>query len=193
MPSHSEGPGIWLSVWRFLLIHCLYEQAVKVLARLRRLAWTFAARIGDKYQICLTRSIWLSPHCTSIIGLSPCGTLEDCNENIIPLTGKSHFKYIRKGTNFMLRVLTLLIFSIKANFHFSHYKSMATVSCYSNQSSYLIETKSTLFVPPACRCYMWNLVWIGYMVSEEMLFENVDNGRMTDKLTYEPEPLAQVS
>ena len=35
MPSHSEGPGIWLSVWRFLLIHCLYERAAKVLARLR--------------------------------------------------------------------------------------------------------------------------------------------------------------
>ena len=27
-------------------------------ARMRRLAWTFAARIGDKYQIRLTRSIW---------------------------------------------------------------------------------------------------------------------------------------
>ena len=26
-------------------------------ARMRRLAWTFAARIGDKYQIRLTRSI----------------------------------------------------------------------------------------------------------------------------------------
>ena len=35
MPSHSEGPGIWLSVWRFLLIHCLYARAAKVLARLR--------------------------------------------------------------------------------------------------------------------------------------------------------------
>ena len=34
-PSHSEGPGIWLSVWRFLLIRCLYERAAKVLARLR--------------------------------------------------------------------------------------------------------------------------------------------------------------
>ena len=29
-------------------------------ARMRRLAWTFAARIGDKYQIRLTRSILLS-------------------------------------------------------------------------------------------------------------------------------------
>ena len=27
-------------------------------ARMRRLAWTFAARIGDKYQIRLTRSMW---------------------------------------------------------------------------------------------------------------------------------------
>ena len=35
MPSHSEGPGIWLSVWRFFLTHCLYERAAKVLARLR--------------------------------------------------------------------------------------------------------------------------------------------------------------
>ena len=35
MSSHSEGPGIWFSVWRFLLIHCLYERAAKVLARLR--------------------------------------------------------------------------------------------------------------------------------------------------------------
>ena len=29
-------------------------------ARMRRLAWTFAARIGDKYQIRLTRSIYWS-------------------------------------------------------------------------------------------------------------------------------------
>ena len=29
-------------------------------ARMRRLAWTFAARIGDKYQIRLTRSIYCS-------------------------------------------------------------------------------------------------------------------------------------
>ena len=48
MPSHSEGLGIWLSVWRFLLTHCLYERAAKVLARLRGCY---------KYQIRLTRSI----------------------------------------------------------------------------------------------------------------------------------------
>ena len=26
MPSHSEGQGIWLSVWRFLLTHCFMSE-----------------------------------------------------------------------------------------------------------------------------------------------------------------------
>ena len=38
LPFDSEGPGIWFSVWKFLLIHCLYERAAKVLARLRECA-----------------------------------------------------------------------------------------------------------------------------------------------------------
>ena len=32
------------------------------------------------------------------------------------------------------------------NFHFSHYKSMETLSCYSNQSSYPTEIKNITFV-----------------------------------------------
>ena len=32
------------------------------------------------------------------------------------------------------------------NFQFSHYKSMETISCHSNQSSYLTEIKNTNFV-----------------------------------------------
>ena len=60
MPSHSEGPEIWLSVWRFLLTHCLYEWAPKVLARLRGcagspepslLAWAIS-----------TKFAWRGPH-----------------------------------------------------------------------------------------------------------------------------------
>ena len=38
LTAHAQpfsGPGIWLSVWRFLLTHCLYERVAKVLARLR--------------------------------------------------------------------------------------------------------------------------------------------------------------
>ena len=32
------------------------------------------------------------------------------------------------------------------NFHFSHYKSMVTLSCHSNQSSYLTKIKNITFV-----------------------------------------------
>ena len=32
------------------------------------------------------------------------------------------------------------------NFHFSHYKSMETLSCHSNQSSYLTKIKNITFV-----------------------------------------------
>ena len=32
------------------------------------------------------------------------------------------------------------------NFHFSHYKSMGTISCHSNQSSYPTRIKNTTFV-----------------------------------------------
>ena len=65
-----------------------------------------------------------------------------------------------------------------ANFHFSHYKSIEIVSWHSNQSSFLIGTKTHLFLPPAYRCYMWNLVRIGFMASEEMSLENIDRWRM---------------
>ena len=57
---------------------------------------------------------------------------------------------------------------------------METISFHSNQSSYPIGTKTQLFVPPAYNCYMWNLVRIGFMASEEMSFENVD-WRRTDR------------
>ena len=32
------------------------------------------------------------------------------------------------------------------NFHFSHYKSMGTISCHSNQSSYMTRIKNTPYV-----------------------------------------------
>ena len=86
---------------------------------------------------------------------------------------------------------------------------MAAKSSHNNQSSYPIGTKkkpkkTMLFVFPAYRCYMCNMARIGFMASEEMSFENVDDRQRTDdddgrtkdaclyyKLTYEP--LAQVS
>ena len=36
--------------------------------------------------------------------------------------------------------------AINANFHFSHYKSMANTSCQSNQSSYPIGTKNIILL-----------------------------------------------
>ena len=66
-----------------------------------------------------------------------------------------------------------------AIFIFSHYKSVTTISCHSNQSSYPIGTKTILFVPPAYRCYICNMARVGSMASEEMPFENLDDGRTT--------------
>ena len=57
MPSHSEGPGTWFSVWRFLWNHCLYERAAKVLTRLRGCAGSpepslLAYAISTKFAWC---------------------------------------------------------------------------------------------------------------------------------------------
>ena len=38
-----------------------------------------------------------------------------------------------------------------------------------------LEQKTILFIPPAYRCYMWNMARIGFLASEEMPFENVDD------------------
>ena len=79
---------------------------------------------------------------------------------------------------------------------FFHYKSMATINCHSNQSSYPIGTKTILFAPPDYRCFMWNTARIGFMVSEEMgdVVWICWRRRRTDaclyyKLTYEPSAL----
>ena len=127
-----------------------------------------------------------------------------------------------RTTQTFLKKFTAII----AYFHFPHYmrKFMENLSCHSNQSTWATAINNILFVelnalffclschgnqflfdwrqkmpllvPPAYRCYMWNLVRIGFMASEEMLFETVDDRWTTDawlnyKLTYEPS--AQVS
>ena len=51
-----------------------------------------------------------------------------------------------------------------ANFHFSHCKSMN--GNYVAKVLIRLKQKTQLFVPPAYRCYMWNLVRIGFMASE---------------------------
>ena len=83
-----------------------------------------------------------------------------------------------------------------ANFHFFHYKSMGTISCHRNQSSYPTGIKNIPFRSPYLRMQVCNMERIGLTVSEEMSFENVD-GRWTDGYLYillaYHEPTAQVS
>ena len=75
-----------------------------------------------------------------------------------------------------------------ANFHFSNYKSMGTISCHSNQSSYLTGIKNipfrSLFLLMLYMEYGKNRShgFRGLTASEEMSFENVD-GRTTDGRT----------
>ena len=75
--------------------------------------------------------------------------------------------------------------AIIANFHFSHYKSMETISFHSNQSSYLTGTKKHNYsspppLTPIYSCYRWNMKKMGFTSSEEKSFENVDDRRTTD-------------
>ena len=65
-----------------------------------------------------------------------------------------------------------------ANFHFSH-KSMGTISCHSNQSSYPTGIKNITFHSPLPKDAM-RVIWKESASRfQEMSFENVD-GRTTD-------------
>ena len=67
------------------------------------------------------------------------------------------------------------------------------LTCHNNPSSHSIGTKrkhtrkaqkkntNNIFILPAYRCYMWKILKIGFMASEEMLFENFDGRTMLDK------------
>ena len=57
-------------------------------ACMRRLAWTFAARIGDKYQIRLTRSILFTPISKSLIKLD---VLKQQSSNFTKMTSGRYF------------------------------------------------------------------------------------------------------
>ena len=57
---------------------------------------------------------------------------------------------------------------------------MESISCHSNQISYLKTT--LLLVPPICRCYDSDMERISLMASAEKSFENVD-GRQIDSQT----------
>ena len=66
------------------------------------------------------------------------------------------------------------------NFHFSHYKSMGTISCYSNQSSYPTGIKNTTYVETNVLSMYAKFrlhVFIPYMVSEKKIFKHFYENR----------------
>ena len=79
--------------------------------------------------------------------------------------------------------------AINANFHFSHYKSMANISCHSYQSCYPIGTKNTIihspgllmiyvkFVKNQRHGFRGDVVWKCWQTTDACLYY---------KLTYEP-------
>ena len=59
------------------------------------------------------------------------------------------------------------------NFHFSHYKSMGTISCHSNQSSYPTGIKNTTYVEAnVLKACMPSFGFIHHMVSEKKIFKH---------------------
>ena len=59
------------------------------------------------------------------------------------------------------------------NFLFSHYKSMGTISCHSNQSSYPTRIKNTIYVEANVLACMPRFGFIPHMVSEQKIFLNI--------------------
>ena len=71
--------------------------------------------------------------------------------------------------------------AVNANFHFSHYKSMATVSCHSNQSSYPIGTKNNSFLLPIdaiCEIWWESASWLQRRCRLKMLTTTTDGRRI---------------
>ena len=134
MPSHSEGPGIWLSVWRFLLTHCLYERAAEVLARLRKCAGSpepslLALAISIKFA-------WRGPF---NLPLKPGLHLQDwvltsCFQNIC-MTKLGNFVYHFKTFSFIVLLLVKSAINLFMNhkdwLHFSQLLIFSFFGCLS--------------------------------------------------------------
>ena len=58
------------------------------------------------------------------------------------------------------------------NFHLSHFKSMGTKSCHSNQTSYPTEIKNTTYVEANVQACMPSSGFIPHMVSEKKIFKH---------------------
>ena len=64
------------------------------------------------------------------------------------------------------------------NFHFSHYKSMGTISCHSNQSSYPTGIKKTIYVEANVQSMYAKFRLHSCMVSEKKIFKHFYENRL---------------
>ena len=74
--------------------------------------------------------------------MSPCQPikLSDLDKSRMKHGGLLNKYFCKKNSNIPNDLAEIV------NFHFSHYKSMGTISCHSNQSSYPTEIKNTIYV-----------------------------------------------
>ena len=74
--------------------------------------------------------------------MSPCQPIKSSNLDKSPMKhgGLLNKHFCKKKSNIPNDFADIV------NFHFSHYKSMETLSCHSNQSSYTTEIKNITFV-----------------------------------------------
>ena len=66
--------------------------------------------------------------------------LSDLDKSCMKHGGQLNKYFCKKNSNIPNDLAEIV------NFHFSHYKSMGTISCHSNQSFYLTEIKNTTYV-----------------------------------------------
>ena len=76
--------------------------------------------------------------------------------------------------------------TINAFFIFPHYKSMATISCDSNQSSYSIGIKNAVIRSPGLKLLYVKFGKNRFMASKEMSFGNVDRQTTTTDNRFPP-------
>ena len=63
------------------------------------------------------------------------------------------------------------------NFHFSHYKSLGTISCHSNQNSYPTGIKNTTYIEANVLRMYASFCFILHMVSEKKIFKHFYENR----------------
>ena len=99
---------------------------------------TFNLLILEKHAFFLENSLFTLPR-------QPI-TLRESNKSLIKVENYSTNISVKKNSIIPYDAVEI------SNFHFSHYKSIETISCHSNQSSHPPEIKNTTFVEGNVLC-----------------------------------------